>query len=366
METGRSGRRMVDYQGRVDAEILGLKGLTSTFQGVIFLLMLPASIAFAVLYTYVDDEGIRNALRVAVSPLSVFLAIGGLYLISEFAGQSASFGEGSNNSMTIRIASMVAKYAGISLLLIIYLEVVPEGDIRQAIGALILVIILVVIVLVTFGRDLIADYEKFIRDNQVGAKVLTLFQRSAWVIDIVVWLMLLLLVAILWLLVMATTGSQRTGSTYFWIVLNGTALFHIMQVCMLGFRRQTLGQQLARVQILKVPTGRPLQWQQAGFRTSLPLSFIYLFYVFEFEYPLGIESDVTGIRDVALSAATATAFLALCAGLLSYTLLRNVHAHGQGILDLLCGTVSVSVKEETGEANAPTPSPTGDQDASGM
>ena len=346
----RSGQG-VNYLDRIDQEVLGLKGLTGSYDGLYILLMVPVSLVVGAISVNVDERRLDGALDLAVNPLSALLAVGALFLIARFAGLSIAGGESDDESITIQIATLVAAASGGTLLTIIVHRLLPDGELSKMLGATILVLILLIFVMVVVGRRVINHFERLNSTQRAKSQTLPFLQQSAWVIDVIAWFSHLLLATVVWSLTMRALGAQWVDSTYFWVLVTGTAMFHATQVCLLGFRGFTLGHLLAGVRVANAQTGLPIGWKRSVLRTTIPLACVYVFILFGFEYPLGMGADVTGTRYLGLIAASAIVITGSMASFFSCLMLRQVHTHGQGLLDLMCRTVSVTLKDEPAETN---------------
>ncbi|MCY3961004.1 MAG: RDD family protein, partial [bacterium] len=340
MAKGSRSKQGISYLGRIDRELLGLKGLTGTYDGLFVLLLVPVSLILSLMSVYIDDARLGRALELAVNPLSVLLGIGGLLLIARFAGQAIDGGEGEDESVTSQVATLVAATSGVALLAIVFHRLLPEGDLSRLVGAAILLLVAISFAMVVVGRRVVAYHGRLNRAKRAKSQTLPLLRKSAWVVDVAIWFSHILLAAVIWYSAMGFLGAQRVDSTYFWVLTTGTATFHATQVCLLGLRGFTLGHLFAAVRVANVQNGEPMGWRQSALRTTIPLVCVYVVLLFAFNYPLGMDADGGGAKYLALVAASAMVVAASLAGFMSYLLLREIHAHGQGLLDLACRTAS--------------------------
>ena len=336
----------MSYLDRIDGDLLGMRGLTGTHGGLFVLLIIPVAVVVSLVSAHVDEQRLDGALDVAVNPLSVMLALGGLFLIAKLAGLNIAGGDGADEAITNRIATLVTGASGITLFAIIVHRLLPEGDGSRMLGAFILILVLFCFAVLVAGRRVIGHCEKLNSAQRVKSRTLPFLQKSAWFVDVVAWVSHILLAALIWYLAMRASGAQTVASTYFWVLVTGTAMFHATQICLLGFRGLTLGHLLAGVRVVDSRTGEPMGWKQAAVRTSVPVACFYIFLLFELDYPLGMDADVDGVKYLALITASATVIAVLLASFMSYWLLREIHAHGQGLLDLMSRTVTVALKGE--------------------
>ncbi len=346
----RSGQN-INHLDKIDQEVLGLKGLTDTYDGLFFLLIIPLSLVVSLISIHIDESRLNSALDLAVNPLSVLLGIGGLFLIARFAGLSIAGGENEDESTVNRIATLVASASGVTLFAIIVHRLLPVGDLSRMVGAGILLLIPISFAMLVVGRQVIDHHERLNGAKRAKSQTLPFLQKSAWVVDVVAWFSHNLLATLIWSLAMRATGAQWADSTFIWVLLTGTAMFHATQVGRLGYRGFTLGHRLAGVRVVNAQTGNLMGWKQSVVRTTLPLICVYVIILFGYEYPLGMDADVGGTKYFALVAASAIVVATSMVSFLSFSLLREVHTHGQGLLDLVCHTVSVTLKDEPAETN---------------
>ena len=155
--------------------------------------------------------------------------------------------------------------------------------------------------------------------------------RWSQAIDVVVWAFITLASAILWGLICRCGAPRTDGSLPYGIfILAGIGCFAYQSRC-----RPTIGQRLRRVKIVSARTGRPLGSVHRALRTlllQLPLFAAYVFMAASTEMDLNTSSIETEV--VAVSAFMLLVFW-MVVGTYSISLVRDVHARGQGVLDLM-------------------------------
>lgn len=89
--------------------------------------------------------------------------------------------------------------------------------------------------------------------------------------------------------------------------------------------------------------GRPIAGAKCFFRTAVPLIPVYGILVAEYYLPLGNDIIDTGLTYNIVIAGAGLVFSIAIISVLSFALVRELHPHGQGILDLIFRTVTVPV-----------------------
>lgn len=150
-------------------------------------------------------------------------------------------------------------------------------------------------------------------------------------IDVVVWVAITLASAVLWALVCQCGAPRTDGSLPYGIfVLAGIGCYAYQ-----SRRRSTIGQRLTRVEVVSARTGRPLGSIHNALRTLvllLPLFSANILIVTSARTGLNTDSIETDV--LAVSAYMLLVFW-MVVGTFSLALVRDVHARGQGVLDLM-------------------------------
>ena len=317
-----------------------LKDYAKPFNWPIFLGLAAAYIA---IHYNIDSLKLTQALKLAMTPLAGFIAIGLFDLLRMRVEPQLPLRN------VDKAATWITSLASLTVLLILVHVAIPVGDIRDTLGAVSAVLLLATILLFLLARNITEFNTRHWEGNDVYPPAR---YPWAWLVDAIMVATLSILVAVAVGLVanLACDDHYDLGAPATLSIV--TAVSYVYQVASISLFGYTYGQRLAKIRVVKATEDlRRPSLLRTGYRTFLPLAHFYAFYMLialEGEGNISLDGGIPAFIGGAVSLLAA---LGLMLGSLSIVILRNIHPQGQGLLDLIARTVVLPADEVPGANN---------------
>ena len=306
-------------------------------------IILALAVAYGVIHYNIDSLKLTQALKLAMTPLAGLIAIGLYDLLKTRVEPKAP------QKNVDKAAAWITSLASLTILFILVHVAIPEGDIRDALGAVSAVLFIATIVLFLLARN-ISDFNT--RHWEGSDTYPPARYPLAWLIDAIIVIVSSTLIGAAVILFVNLVCDDRYGANAPVTLSILAAVTWIYQVAAIRLWGCTCGQRVVRVRLVTATSDldRP-GFVRVALRTLLPLAPFYAFYMLiYFEGEGSVNLDDGALRLV-FGGIAVLAALGLLLGNLSIAILRNMHPQGQGLLDLIAKTVVLPVDEVT-EANS--------------
>ena len=350
-----------------DSGELGWKGFQRELKPLGGTALVSIGATSAISFAFADSLDLTAALEHSITLLTVLVAIGILPLIrinlwrsttddhpDDTSDESASEDEtaqtSEHRSITDEdlVVGLVAAQAGIAILFVLVHLALPEGDVRSMSGAVAIVLTLASIATVVKCTSILRYIRESSDAQETHSNLPLGSQRVAWLIDVLAFfltgVLVLLILGVLALCGVTLGWAQQVPG--WWSLTMGA--FFVIQLGRLQLWQSTIGHRVARVKIVGYD-GHALPFWRMGVRTLLPLLPLYLTFLLDFCREVDCcfvddwHEDVNGwFGEDLVVYLFGVLSVWIILGIFSLLVMRQFHARGQGLLDILIRSVMVS------------------------
>ena len=302
---------------------------------------------------YQDSLQLTQALQLALTPLTVLLAIGSLPLLRQLVTMGISDTLESAEAIpasapktvgevATSVSGSLAILASLNIFFILLYVALPQGELRDTLGILSAAWLFALVIFAVRIPALIRWQKEFgVGDREPDSRVPSTGGKHAWVIDFVICIVIVGLVPVVWgtMSSVSTTNRIQSSPVAFWAAT--VAPCYLYQLLSVGIWGRTVGQRAALIRVVRAANGRRVGWSRASLRILLPMAPVYLFYLLLLLGSSDSTRSEVPFLSFALGATAVVFMLSIMLSILSNILVRNLHPRGQGVLDLIMRTVSV-------------------------
>ena len=300
--------------------------------------MLFLSIAVSLTWEHLDSLRLAKTFPHTLNFMYGMLAVGVLPLIRKLLGIAR---DDPREAQVDDVSAWIAA-AVIPAIISIQTYLALRTGFAQDLAGVISVSLVLLSVVILFKC---ASIRRFLNDEQQEHReyrgIPSVHQRFAWALDLLTWIVLSLAITLaLWVLWQIPFMDQiELSAPWIWtIVFALNYALYIMSQVLSGY---TVGQSVLHVRVVSTVNGlKPAYWIIL-LRSTIPVIPIFVLILLQLCDYGQRPGDGDGPLDFVYTASAGTVLVILIVGILSLGFVREAHARGQGLLDLMFLTASI-------------------------